>query len=58
MPVPASARYRVVTTPKGKKIRLAFVGKGRVVEAKNLSTGATHSPADFKADRLRRRLAG
>jgi len=57
MPIPDGARYRVVKRG-GQKIRLAFVGKGRVVEAKNLRTGATHTPADFKADRLRRRMAG
>ena len=35
MPVPKGARYRVVTRG-GQKIRLAFVGKGKVVEAKKL----------------------
>lgn len=49
MPLPG-AKYRVTTTPKGAKIRLAFV-KGQVQEAKNLETGATHTPAEFKADR-------
>ena len=34
-------RYRMKTTTKGKKIRLAFKGKKTVVEAKNLKTGAT-----------------
>ena len=57
MPIPDGARYRVVKRG-GQKIRVAFVGKGRGVEAKNLRTGATHTPADFKADRLRRRMAG
>lgn len=53
MPLPG-ARYRVVTTKTGKKVRLAFRGKGTVVEAKNLESGATHTPAEFKADRARR----
>ncbi len=50
MPVPNNARFRVKTTSKGKKIRLAFVGKD-VVEAKNLRTGATHTSAEFARDR-------
>lgn len=36
MPVPKGARFRVKTTKSGQKIRLAFVGKGKVVEAKKL----------------------
>jgi len=43
------ARYRVTQTPKGP-VRLAFK-KGNVVEAKNLKTGATHTPKEFAADR-------
>ena len=31
-----NVRYRVKTTKSGKKIRLAFRGKGKVVEAKRL----------------------
>lgn len=61
MPVPRGTRYRVKTTKSGQKIRLAFVGKGKVVEAKNLRTGATHSPKEFAADRkkgLRKRMTG
>ena len=42
------AKYRVTQTPKGP-VRLAFKGN-TVVEAKNLKTGATHTPAEFKAD--------
>jgi hypothetical protein len=53
MPIPG-ARYRVHTTSKGKKVRLAFRGN-RVVEAKNLKTGATHTPAEFAADRAKSR---
>lgn len=49
MPIPG-ARYRVKTTATGKQVRLAFQG-GRVVEAKNVKTGATHTPAEFAADR-------
>lgn len=49
MPI-AGAKYRVHTTSKGTKVRLAFRGK-TVVEAKNLATGKTHTPAEFAADR-------
>ena len=34
-------------------VRLAFRGKN-VLEAKNMKTGATHTPAEFAADRKRR----
>jgi hypothetical protein len=44
----------VKTTPKGEKIRLAFTKGGTVIEAKNLGTGATHSPAEFRADRKKK----
>lgn len=53
MPLGPGVRYRVHTTSTGKKVRLAFRGKS-VIEAKNLKTGATHTPADFSADRARR----
>ena len=46
-------RYRVKDTQKGP-VRLAFRGKA-VVEAKNLKTKATHTEAEFAADRKRRR---
>lgn len=49
MPIPG-VRFRVKTTKSGKKVRLAFRGKGKVVEAKNLKTGATHTPAEFERD--------
>lgn len=52
MPV-GPGRYRVVTTKKGKKVRLHLTPGGRVNEAKNLSTGKTHTPADFRDDRRR-----
>lgn len=52
----SGVRYRVRTTPGGKKVRLAFkLGTNRVVEAKNLQTGAVHTPAEFARDRQRRR---
>jgi len=52
MPI-KSARYRV-TIKGGQKVRLAFKGKGKVVEAKNLKTGATHTPAEFAKDKAKR----
>lgn len=44
------ARYRMKTTSKGKKMRLAFKGN-KVVESKNMKTGKTHTPAEFAKDR-------
>ena len=52
MPLGPDVRYRVVRRG-GKKIRLAFRGKKTVVEAKNLATGRTHTPTEFKRDRGR-----
>jgi hypothetical protein len=52
MPLPPGTRYRVKTTKKGKKVRLAFKD-GEVVEAKNLKTGATHTPSEFKVDKAK-----
>lgn len=52
MPIPG-ARYRVVNKG-GKKIRLAFVN-GKVVEAKNLKTGDTHTPKEFAKDRKKKK---
>lgn len=49
MPLGPGVRYRV-KTEGGKKIRLAFRGND-VIEAKNLKTGATHTPAEFAADK-------
>jgi hypothetical protein len=51
MPI-RNARYRVKTTPTGKKVRLAFKG-GEVVEAKNLETGETHTQKEFNQDKKR-----
>jgi hypothetical protein len=42
------ATYAMKKTKKGL-VRLAFVN-GKVVEAKNMKTGAKHTPAEFKAD--------
>lgn len=58
MPLPSGTRYAVTTTKHGKRVRLAFPPgspkKGaEPIEAKNLDSGATHSPADFAADRVR-----
>jgi len=50
-------RFRVKTTPSGKKVRLHFTPGGKVNEAKSLSTGKTHTPAEFAADRKRGRPA-
>jgi hypothetical protein len=54
MPV-SKEKYRVTTTKTGKKVRLHFTSKGTVDEAKNLETGATHTAAEFKADRKKRK---
>jgi len=51
MPIPG-ARYRVKTTKGGKKVRLAFKGS-KVVEAKNLATGETHTPKEFAGDKVK-----
>ncbi|MBE3142622.1 MAG: hypothetical protein IMZ61_01680 [Planctomycetes bacterium] len=50
MPLPKGTRVRVKTTKTGKKIRLAF-RDNKVIEAKNLKTGKTHTPAEFVADK-------
>lgn len=54
MPLGKGVRYRY---KPGTKIRLAFKGN-QVVEAKNMSTGKTHTPAEFTADREKRRKEG
>lgn len=54
MPLPKGTKYRVTQTSKGP-VRLAFKG-GAVIEAKNLKSGATHSQAEFKADRKKGKL--
>ena len=52
MPLPEGTKYRVKTTKAGKKVRLAW-RKGHVIEAKNLKTGATHTPSEFAKDRAK-----
>ena len=54
MPLSKDARYRVVTTKTGKKVRLAW-GHGEVVEAKSLSSGKVHTKAEFATDRKKAR---
>lgn len=46
--------YRVKTLKSGAKIRLHFTHGGTVNEAKNLDSGATHTPQEFAQDRKRR----
>lgn len=53
MPLKGNVRYRMKDTPKGP-VRLAFRGK-TVVEAKNMKTGATHTPEEFAADRKKKK---
>ncbi|MEK7766437.1 MAG: hypothetical protein AAB368_09385 [bacterium] len=48
MPLGKDVRYRMKNG-----VRLAFQGKGQVVEAKNMKTGATHTPKEFARDRAR-----
>ena len=50
MPLGPGVRYRY---KKGTKVRLAFKGS-KVVEAKNMETGDTHTPSEFQQE-IRRR---
>jgi|WetSurMetagenome_2_1015567.scaffolds.fasta_scaffold61665_2 hypothetical protein len=52
MPV-GPGRYRMMTTKSGKQVRLHFGPGGTVNEAKNMATGAVHTPAEFAHDRTR-----
>jgi hypothetical protein len=54
MPLGKGVRYRVKTMKGGKRVRLAFKGS-QVVEAKNIDTGATHTPSEFAAERKGRK---
>lgn len=54
MPLGKNVKYAVKTTKTGKKVRLAFKN-GEVIEAKNLKTGKTHTPAEFKADKKKKK---
>ena len=51
MPLGPGVRYR----RKGD-VRLAFQG-GQVIEAKNMKTGAVHTPSEFAADRRAKKRA-
>lgn len=46
-------KYRMKTLKNGTKIRLHFTTGGKVNEAKNMTTGKTHTPAEFTADKLK-----
>lgn len=45
--------YRYRTYADGTKVRLHFTKSGKVNEAKNMKTGKTHTPSEFRADRKR-----
>lgn len=49
MPIKGNVRYAMKKTKKGM-VRLAFKD-GEVVEAKNMKTGATHTPSEFMKDK-------
>lgn len=53
MPLGKNVRYAMKKTAKGM-VRLAFKA-GKVVEAKNMKTGAKHTMAEFKADRKKKK---
>lgn len=48
MPIPGGGKYRY---KKGTSVRLHFTPEGDVNEAKNMDTGATHTPDEFAADK-------
>jgi hypothetical protein len=50
MPLPKGTRYGM--TRSGE--RLAFKG-GQVIEAKNMKSGKVHTPAEFAADRKKKK---
>jgi hypothetical protein len=54
MPVPSGGHYAMKKLKGGGYERLHFSKSGAVDEAKNMKTGATHTPAEFKADRKKR----
>jgi hypothetical protein len=54
MPLPAGTHYAMKKTSKGT-VRLAYNKAGKVIEAKNMSTGKTHTPAEFKADAAKKK---
>lgn len=51
MPLPKGTKYR--RTAGG--MRLAFNKKGEVIEAKNMKTGDTHTQAEFKKDKKKKK---
>lgn len=51
MPLGPGVKYRYAP---GGKVRLAFSPNGKVIEAKNMQTGDTHTPSEFEADAQRR----
>ena len=53
MPLPKDTRYAMKPI-KGGYERLAFNKAGKVIEAKNMKTGAVHTPAEFAADRRKK----
>ena len=55
MPLGPDVRYRMKPMRGGGYERLAFRGKN-IVETKNMKTGATHTPAEFAADRAPRKV--
>jgi len=57
MPV-GRGTYRTIKTKHGDTIRLHFTPAGAVNEAKNMKSGAVHTPAEFKADRKKKHKAG
>lgn len=52
MPV-GKGSYRMKKLSTGELIRLHFTPQGEVNEAKNMKTGATHTPKEFAADKKR-----
>lgn len=50
-------KYRTITTSGGETMRLHFTASGKVNEAKNMKSGATHTPAEFKADKSKEKYA-
>jgi hypothetical protein len=54
MPV-GKGKYRVKTTSTGKQERLHFTPTGVVNEVKVLGTNKTHTPAEFAADRKKKK---
>jgi hypothetical protein len=52
MPLGKGVRYAMKKTAKGM-VRLAFKN-GKVIEAKNMKTGAMHTPKEFAKDRKKK----